>query len=52
MTGVHRVKGLWLRVIRNVGETSLEVSRVKTKLNPNQGERRIFSVTRAGKRGT
>ena len=33
--GVHRVKGLWLRVIRNVGETSLGVNRVETNLDPN-----------------
>ena len=35
MMGVHRVKGLWLRVIRSLGETSLGVSLVKTNLNPN-----------------
>ena len=49
--GVHREKGLWLRVIRSVGETSLGVRRVKTNLDPNQGEGRIFSVTSVGKRG-
>ena len=49
--GVHRVKGLWLRVIRCVGETSLGVSRVETNLDPNQEEERIFSVTCAGKKG-
>ena len=50
--GVHRVKGLWLRVIRSVGETSLGVSRVKKNLDLNRGEGRIFNVTSAGKRGT
>ena len=49
---VHRVKGLWLRVIRSVGEESLGVSRVETNLDPNQGKGRILSVTSAGKRGT
>ena len=52
MTGVHRVKGLWLRVIRSVGGTSLGVSRVETNLDPNRGEGRMFSVTSARKRGT
>ena len=33
--GVHRVKGLWLRVIKSVGETSLGVSLVETNLDPN-----------------
>ena len=50
--GVHKVKGLWLRVIRSVGETSLGVSRVETNLDPNQEEERILSVTSEGKRGT
>ena len=35
MTRVHKVKGLWPRVIRSVGETSLEVSQVETNLNLN-----------------
>ena len=48
MMRVHKVKGLWPRVIRSVGETSLEVSRVETNLNLN----RIFNVTSVGKRGT
>ena len=52
MMRVHRVKGLWRRVIRSVGETSLEVSRVETNLDLNRGEGRIFSVTSAEKRGT
>ena len=38
MMGVHRVKGLWLKVIRSVGETSLIVSQVETNLDPNRGE--------------
>ena len=52
MMRVHRVKGLWPRVIRSMGEASLEVSRVETNLNLNRGKRRIFSITSAGKRGT
>ena len=52
MMRVHRVKGLWPRVIRRMGETSLKVSRVETNLNLNRGEGRVFSVTSAGKRGT
>ena len=52
MIGVHRVKSLWLRVIKSVGETSLEVNRVETNLDLNRGEERIFSVTSVGKRGT
>ena len=49
--GSSQAKGLWLSVIRSVGETSLRVSQVKTNLDPNQGEERIFNVTSAGKRG-
>ena len=52
MLRVHKVKGLWPRVIRSVGETSLKVSRVETNLNLNRGKGRIFSVTSVGKRGT
>ena len=52
MMGIHMVKGLWLSVIRSVGETSLRISRVETNLNLNRGEGRIFSFTSAGKRGT
>ena len=48
--GVHRVKGMWPRVIRSVGETSLGVSQVETNLDPNRGEGRIFNVISAGKR--
>ena len=48
--GVRRV-GLWLRVIRSVGETSLRVSQVETNIDPNRGEGRMFSVTNAGKMG-
>ena len=51
MMGVHRVKGLWLRVIRNVGETSLRVSQVETNFNQNRGEGMIFSVTSMEKKG-
>ena len=47
-----RMKGLWPRVIRSVGETILGVSQVETNLDQNQGEGRIFSVTSAEKRGT
>ena len=36
--GVYTVKGLWPRVIRSVGKTSLGVSRVETNLDPNRGE--------------
>ena len=50
--GVHRVKGLWPRVIKSVGETSLGVNRVETNLDLNRGKRRIFRVTSAGKWGT
>ena len=50
--GVHRVKGLWPRVIKSTGETSLRVSRVETNLDPNQGEGRIFSGLSVGKWGT
>ena len=52
MMRVHKEKGLWPRVIRSMGETSLEVSRVETNLNLNRGKGRIFSVTSEGKRGT
>ena len=38
MMGVHRVKGLWPRVIKSIGETSLGVSRVETNLDQNKGE--------------
>ena len=50
MMGVHRVKGLWPRVIRSMGETSLRVSRVETNLDQNQGKGRIFNVTSVGKK--
>ena len=52
MMRVHRVKGLWPRVVKSVRETSLVVSRVETNLNLNRGEGRIFSVTSVRKRGT
>ena len=52
MMGVHKVNGLWPKVIRSVGETSLGVSRVETNLDLNLKEGRIFNVTSAGKRGT
>ena len=50
--GVHKVKGLWPRVIRREGETSLEVSQIETNIDPNRGEGRIFSVISTKKMGT
>ena len=47
--GSSQVNGLWPKVIKSVGETSLEVSRVETNLDLNLGEGRIFNVTSAGK---
>ena len=38
MIGVHRVKGLWLGIIRSMGEKSLEVNQVETNLDLNRGE--------------
>ena len=40
------------RVIKSVGETSLEVSQVETDLDLNQGKGRIFSVISGENRGT
>ena len=52
MMRVLRVKGLWQRVIRNVGETSSGVNRVIINLDLNPGIERTYNVTSAEKRGT
>ena len=46
---VHKVKDLWLWVIKSMGETSPGMNRVEINLDLNQGEGIIFSVTSAGK---
>ena len=43
---------LWPRAIRSMEETSLEVSKVETNLDLNQGKERIFNVTSVKKKGT
>ena len=50
MMTVLRVKGLWQRVIRNVGETSCGVNRVTINLDLNPGRERTYNVTSAEKR--
>ena len=52
MMRVLRVKGLWQRLIRNVGETSFGVNQVTINLNLNPGRERTYNVTSAEKRGT
>ena len=47
--GSSQVNGLWPKVIKSVGETSLGVSRVETNLDLNLREGRIFNVTSVGK---
>ena len=34
----HWMKGVWPRVIKNVGKIILGVSQVETNLDPNRGE--------------
>ena len=50
MMKVLRVKGLWQRVIRNVGETSSRVNRVIINLDLNPGREMRYNVTSAEKR--
>ena len=50
MMRVLRVKGLWQRLIRNVGETSFRVNQVTINLNLNLGRERTYNVTSAEKR--
>ena len=38
MIGVHKVKDLWLGIIKSMGETSLWVNRVQTNLDLNRGK--------------
>ena len=52
MMRVLKVKGLWQRVIRNVGERSSRVNRVTINLDLNLGREMIYNVISAGKRGT
>ena len=52
MMRVLKVKGLWQRVIRNVGEISSGVNRVTINLDLNPGRERTYNVTSAEKRGT
>lgn len=35
MMGVHRVKGLWTRLIKSMEETSLKENQVETSLEEN-----------------
>ena len=51
MMRVLRVKGLWQRVIRNVGETSSRVNRVTINLDLNPTRERTYNVISAGKKG-
>ena len=41
MMRVHRVKGLWLGVIKSIGETNLEVNRVETNLKVKRVETNV-----------
>ena len=52
MMRVLRVKGLWQRVIRNVGETSSGVNQVIINLDLNPGREKTYNVTSVEKRGT
>ena len=52
MIRVLRVKGLWQRKIKNVGETSFGVNRVIINLNLNPRRERTYNVISAEKRGT
>ena len=52
MIRVLRVKGLWQRKIKNVGETSFGVNRVIINLDLNLGRERTYNVISAEKRGT
>ena len=46
------MKGLWSKVTRNVEEAILEMDRVRINLDPNQGEKKTYTATSVGKRGT
>ena len=50
MMRVLRVKALWQRVIRNVGETSSRVNQATINLDLNPGRERTYNVTSAEKR--
>ena len=52
MMRVLRVKGLWQRVIRNMGEIIFEANRVIINLDLNPGKERTYNVTSAKKKGT
>ena len=52
MMRVLKVKGLWQRVIRNMGEIIFEANRVIINLDLNPGRERTYNVTSAEKRGT
>ena len=52
MMRVLRVKGLWQRVIRNVGETSSGVNQVIINLDLNPGREKTYNVISAEKWGT
>ena len=52
MMRVPRVKSLWQRVIRNVGETIFGANQVTINLNLNPGKERTYNVIRVEKWGT
>ena len=49
MIRVLRVKGLWQRIIKNVGETSFGVNRVIINLDLNPRREMTYNVTSAEK---
>ena len=52
MMRVLRVKGLWQRVIRNMGEIIFEANRVIINLDLNPGRERTYNVINVKKWGT